>query len=152
AGADSRARGRCADGRARSHRGTDERRERQRCRLLLPHARESRRAPEGSRMHLAVELRNASFAYGHGSPVLRDVDLRIQQGEFVAIAGPNGGGKTTLIRLILGLERPASGEALLFGEPAGSFSRRHTLGYLAQRNRLGTEGPATGRAGSSPAG
>jgi zinc transport system ATP-binding protein len=94
---------------------------------------------------LAVELRNASFAYGHGSPVLRDVDLRIQQGEFVAIAGPNGGGKTTLIRLILGLERPASGEALLFGEPAGSFSRRHTLGYLAQRTRLGTEAPATVR-------
>jgi zinc transport system ATP-binding protein len=98
-------------------------------------------------MHLApaVELRNVSFAYGHGSPVLREVDLRVQQGEFVAIAGPNGGGKTTLIRLILGLERPASGEALLFGEPAGNFSRRHTLGYLAQRTRLGTEAPATVR-------
>ena len=98
-------------------------------------------------MHVApaVELRNVSFAYGHGAPVLRDVDLRIQQGEFVAIAGPNGGGKTTLIRLILGLERPTSGEALLFGEPAGSFSRRHTLGYLAQRTRLGTEAPATVR-------
>jgi zinc transport system ATP-binding protein len=93
----------------------------------------------------AVELRNVSFAYGHGPPVLREVDLRIQQGEFVAIAGPNGGGKTTLIRLILGLERPASGEALLFGESAGSFSRRHTLGYLAQRTRLGTEAPATVR-------
>ena len=96
-------------------------------------------------MQLAVELRNAAFAYGHGPPVLREVDLRIQQGEFVAIAGPNGGGKTTLIRLILGLERPASGDALLFGEPAGSFSRRHTLGYLAQRTRLGTEAPATVR-------
>jgi zinc transport system ATP-binding protein len=98
-------------------------------------------------MHVApaVELRNVSFAYGHGSPVLREVDLRIQQSEFVAIAGPNGGGKTTLIRLILGLERPTSGEASLFGESAGSFSRRHTLGYLAQRTRLGTEAPATVR-------
>ena len=96
-------------------------------------------------MQLAVELRNAAFAYGHGPPVLREVDLRIQQGEFVAIAGPNGGGKTTLIRLILGLERPETGEALLFGEAAGSFSRRHTLGYLAQRTRLGTEAPATVR-------
>ncbi|HEX7309601.1 MAG TPA: ATP-binding cassette domain-containing protein, partial [Gaiellaceae bacterium] len=64
-------------------------------------------------MQLAVELRNASFAYGHGPPVLRDVDLRIEQGEFVAVAGPNGGGKTTLVRLLLGLERPLSGEALL---------------------------------------
>jgi zinc transport system ATP-binding protein len=98
-------------------------------------------------MHVApaVELRNVSFAYGHGPPVLGEVDLRIQQGEFVAIAGPNGGGKTTLIRLILGLEWPASGEALLFGESAGSFCRRHTLGYLAQRTRLGTEAPATVR-------
>jgi zinc transport system ATP-binding protein len=98
-------------------------------------------------MHVApaVELRNVLFAYGHGAPVLRDVDLRIQQGAFVAVAGPNGGGKTTLIRLALGLERPVSGEALLFGEPADDFSRRHTLGYLAQRTRLGTEAPATVR-------
>jgi zinc transport system ATP-binding protein len=96
-------------------------------------------------MQLAVELRNVSFAYGHSAPVLRDVDLRIQQGEFVAVAGPNGGGKTTLIRLALGLEHPLSGEALLFGERADDFSRRHTLGYLAQRTRLGTEAPATVR-------
>ena len=96
-------------------------------------------------MQLAVELRNVSFAYGHSPPVLRDVDLRIQRGEFVAVAGPNGGGKTTLIRLVLGLERPLSGEALLFGERADDFSRRHTLGYLAQRTRLGTEAPATVR-------
>ena len=93
----------------------------------------------------AVELRNVTFAYGHGPPVLRDVELSIPQGAFVAVAGPNGGGKTTLIRLALGLERPVSGEALLFGEPADDFSRRHTLGYLAQRTRLGTEAPATVR-------
>jgi zinc transport system ATP-binding protein len=93
----------------------------------------------------AVELRSVSFAYGHATPALRDVGLRIEQGEFVAIAGPNGGGKTTLIRLVLGLERPLTGEVLLFGEQAESYSRRHTLGYLAQRSRLGTEAPATVR-------
>lgn len=93
----------------------------------------------------AVELRQVSFAYGHGAPVLRDVDLRIAQGEFVAIAGPNGGGKTTLVRLALGLERPLAGQALLFGEPVESFGQRHTLGYLAQRSKLGTDGPATVR-------
>jgi zinc transport system ATP-binding protein len=93
----------------------------------------------------AVELRDVSFAYVNGPPTLRDVDLRIEQGEFVAIAGPNGGGKTTLIRLILGLEHPLTGQVLLFGERAESFSRRHTLGYLAQRSRLGTEAPATVR-------
>jgi zinc transport system ATP-binding protein len=91
----------------------------------------------------AVELEAASFAYGPGPTVLRAVDLRIQPGELVAVAGPNGGGKTTLIRLTLGLERPVSGRARLFGEPAHTFSRRHTLGYLAQRTKLGTDAPAT---------
>jgi zinc transport system ATP-binding protein len=91
----------------------------------------------------AVELDEVSFAYGHGPTVLRAVDLRIDPGEFVAVAGPNGGGKTTLIRLALGLERPVSGSARLFGEPAHAFSRRRTLGYLAQRSKLGTDAPAT---------
>jgi zinc transport system ATP-binding protein len=93
----------------------------------------------------AVELRQVSFAYGAGPTVLSDVDLRIERGEFVAIAGPNGGGKTTLVRLALGLERPLAGRVLLFGEPAESFTGRRTLGYLAQRTRLGTEAPATVR-------
>jgi zinc transport system ATP-binding protein len=85
------------------------------------------------------------FGYDPGRPVLTDVDLAIGAGEFVAIAGPNGGGKTTLLRLVLGLERPASGEVKLFGEPAHRFSRRATIAYLAQRSRLGVEAPATVR-------
>jgi zinc transport system ATP-binding protein len=86
-----------------------------------------------------------TFAYAPGATVLRDVDLLVEQGEFVGIAGPNGGGKTTLIRLMLGLERPLAGRAMLFGEPAHAFSRRRTLGYLAQRSKLGTDAPATVR-------
>ena len=96
-------------------------------------------------MPLALELRNLSFAYDGGNPVLSDVDLRVDRGEFVAVAGPNGGGKTTLLRVALGLERPTHGEALLFGEPATSFSRRSELGYLAQRSQLGVDAPATVR-------
>jgi zinc transport system ATP-binding protein len=91
----------------------------------------------------AVELDDVSFAYAAGPTVLRAVNLRVDPGEFVAVAGPNGGGKTTLIRLALGLERPPSGTVRLFGEPAHAFSRRHTLGYLAQRSKLGTDAPAT---------
>jgi zinc transport system ATP-binding protein len=96
-------------------------------------------------MPLAVELSGVAFAYGHGPPVLHDVDLSVETGEFVAIAGPNGGGKTTLVRVALGLERPSAGAARLFGEPAHAFSRRSRLAYLAQRTHLGTEAPATVR-------
>jgi zinc transport system ATP-binding protein len=92
-----------------------------------------------------IEFDHVDFGYAPGQLVLRDVDLTIEAGEFVAIAGPNGGGKTTLMRLALGLERPASGEALLFGEPATRFSGRSTLGYLAQRSQLGVDAPATVR-------
>ncbi len=96
-------------------------------------------------MPLAVELRDADFSYRHGQPVLRDVDLSVESGEFLAIAGPNGGGKTTLIRLILGLYRPTRGVARLFGEPAHRFSRRAELGYVAQRAQVGGETAATVR-------
>lgn len=96
-------------------------------------------------MPVAVELRDVSFAYPGGMPVLERVDLVIEEGEFVAVAGPNGGGKTTLIRIALGLERPRRGEALLFGQPAQSFTARRRLGYLAQRTTLGIDAPATVR-------
>ena len=96
-------------------------------------------------MPLAVETRSLSFAYGQGPPVVTGVDLAIEPGEFVAIAGPNGGGKTTLLRLVLGIERPSGGQALLFGETAQRFSRRETIGYLAQRAQLAVSAPATVR-------
>ena len=96
-------------------------------------------------MPLAVELRNVDFAYLGGPPVLRDVDLAVEPGEFVAVAGPNGGGKTTLLRLSLGLERPARGEVRLFGEQADRYRDRARLGYLAQRAQLGVQAPATVR-------
>ncbi len=93
----------------------------------------------------AVDLDGVAFGYRPGQRVLEDVSLRISQGEFVAIAGPNGGGKTTLLRVVLGLERPSGGRALLFGEPAHRFSERRLLGYLAQRSELGGDAPATVR-------
>ena len=105
-------------------------------------------------MPLAVELDGVAFAYPNGPPVLREVDLAVAAGEFLAIAGPNGGGKTTLLRLALGLERPTRGAVRLFGEPADRFRNRARLGYLAQRAQLGVQAPATVRevvaAGRSP--
>jgi zinc transport system ATP-binding protein len=96
-------------------------------------------------MPLAVELRHVCFAYPGGPEILHDVDLEVEAGEFVALAGPNGGGKTTLLRVAVGLEQPARGEALLFGEPPGQVTRRGRIGYLAQRAQLGIDAPATVR-------
>jgi zinc transport system ATP-binding protein len=94
---------------------------------------------------LAVELTGVSFGYRPGQRVLEDVDLALGEREFIAVAGPNGGGKTTLMRIVLGLERPAEGSALLYGEPAHRFSGRQALGYLAQRSQVGGDAPATVR-------
>jgi len=87
-------------------------------------------------MPLALRLENVSFSYGNGPLVLRDVDLTIERGEFVAIAGPNGGGKTTLLRLVLGLQQPSSGRVEVF------TARR---GYLAQRAQATIDAPLTVR-------
>ena len=87
-------------------------------------------------MSLALRLEKVTFAYGHGPPVLRDVDLEVERGEFVAIAGPNGGGKTTLVRLVVGLEQPTSGRVELMVRK---------VGYLPQRTQAGIDAPVTVR-------
>jgi zinc transport system ATP-binding protein len=94
-------------------------------------------------MPLAVELDNVSFGYDPRRPVLDDVTLAIPEGQFVAIAGPNGGGKTTLLRAIVSLNRPQSGTVRVFGEPVGVAARRGLVAYLPQRAQLGIEAPAT---------
>jgi zinc transport system ATP-binding protein len=85
---------------------------------------------------LALRLEQVAFAYGHAPPVLRDVDLEVERGEFVAIAGPNGGGKTTLVRLVVGLEQPTSGRVELMVRK---------VGYLPQRTQAGIDAPVTVR-------
>lgn len=61
-----------------------------------------------------VEFDNVDFSY-HRSPVLRNVSFKIHRGEFVGLIGPNGGGKTTLLKLILGFLKPTKGAVNLFG-------------------------------------
>jgi zinc transport system ATP-binding protein len=92
----------------------------------------------------ALELDGVSFAYRGGPPALEDVSLTVEQGAFLGIAGPNGGGKTTLLRLALGLERPGSGRVRVFGLPPG-VSGAPRVAYLAQRAQLGSGTPVTVR-------
>jgi zinc transport system ATP-binding protein len=92
----------------------------------------------------AVELERVSFAYRGGPPALEDVSLRVEQGEFLGIAGPNGGGKTTLLRLALGLERPVSGTIRVFGLTPGARAAPR-VAYVAQRAQLASGTPVTVR-------
>jgi ATP-binding cassette subfamily B protein RaxB len=72
-----------------------------------------------------IELRNVCFRYAESEPfVLRDIDLTIAPGEFVTIMGPSGGGKTTLMKIMLGLLEPTSGEVLVDGTPLSAMGAR----------------------------
>ena len=75
-----------------------------------------------------LSIRGLSAAYD-GRTVLHDVDLEVYEHDFLGIIGPNGGGKTTLIKCILGLLRPTGGEIIKYHEPL-------TTGYLPQYNSI----------------
>ena len=77
----------------------------------------------------AVELNGVSFSYG-GPPALEDITLRVPAGEFLGIVGPNAGGKSTLLKLLLGLLEPQAGRIRMFGQ-APRAARRH-IGYVPQ--------------------
>ena len=76
-----------------------------------------------------VEMADVSFSFGEET-VLKDVSLTVNAGDFVGIIGPNGGGKTTLLRLALGVLRPAGGSVRLLGGPPEKTRIR--AGYIPQ--------------------
>jgi len=79
----------------------------------------------------AVCLHHVSFCYpGSDFPAVEKVNLDVEPGEILCFVGPNGGGKTTLLRLIMGDLRPTSGEVKLFGKSPAKF--RDRLGYVPQ--------------------
>ena len=87
-----------------------------------------------------TSARGLSFRYGSGDPLVLDgVDLDIEPGSFVALTGPSGGGKTTLLKLMLGLYAPTAGDIFLDGSPATRSSwpawRRH-VGVVSQEDQL----------------
>jgi zinc transport system ATP-binding protein len=87
-----------------------------------------------------IILNNIAFAYKQRN-ILENVNLKIKQGEFASIVGPNGGGKTTLLKLILGLLKPDIGTIQIFGkDPELS---RHKIGYMPQYAHLDMNFPAS---------
>lgn len=87
-----------------------------------------------------ISLRDVAFSYG-GEPVLEDVSFSIDDREAVCIVGPNGGGKTTLVRLILGLLSPDRGEIRVFGQPPQRARLR--AGYMPQHVQHDAQFPVT---------
>ncbi|MCG6861579.1 MAG: ABC transporter ATP-binding protein [Chromatiaceae bacterium] len=76
-----------------------------------------------------IEVRELSFSYG-AAAVLEGVSLEVEAGEFLGVVGPNAGGKSTLLKLILGLLDPQSGRILLLGQRPHEATRR--IGYVPQ--------------------
>ncbi|MDD2789615.1 MAG: metal ABC transporter ATP-binding protein [Sulfurimonas sp.] len=81
------------------------------------------------------DVKNLSFGV-RGQKILSHISLEIFNGEYIAIIGPNGGGKTTLIRMLLGLESPSEGTIKLFGKKLSNFKAWHKVGYVPQRASL----------------
>lgn len=72
-----------------------------------------------------IELRGVAFRYADGEPlIISGQNLTIEAGEYVTIAGPSGGGKTTLLKILLGLLEPTSGEVLVDGVPLSTYGAR----------------------------
>jgi zinc transport system ATP-binding protein len=88
----------------------------------------------------AILIKDMWFSYD-GYTVLEDVNLAIPKGDFVSVVGPNGGGKTTLLKLILGLLRPFRGEIRVFG--LLPEAARPRIGYMPQHAQLDPQFPAT---------
>ena len=84
-------------------------------------------------MKLALEITNLNVYFGEDC-ALEDISLNVEEKEFLGIIGPNGGGKTTLLKAILGLVQPRSGTIRIFGE-TGDAARRN-IGYVPQFSRF----------------
>lgn len=78
-----------------------------------------------------IELSNVSFSYGE-EVVIQNVSLQVHKGDYLGIIGPNGGGKSTLLKLMLGLLSPTKGEVCLYQTPIKKFRAWSRIGYVSQ--------------------
>ncbi len=88
----------------------------------------------------AIEIHDLSFSYGE-VPVLERIELVVPEGEFLGIVGPNAGGKSTLLKLILGLLEPQRGEIRVLGRPPRQA--RRLMGYVPQYPAFSRDFPVT---------
>jgi ABC-2 type transport system ATP-binding protein len=109
----------------------------------MPTATTTAHSPGGKSAaeQVVVETRNLSKVYRdfwgrQKVRALKALDLEVRRGEIFGLLGPNGSGKTTTIKLLLGLLFPTSGEALVFGKPATDVTKNERIGYLPEESYL----------------
>ncbi|SKA79639.1 zinc transport system ATP-binding protein [Thiothrix eikelboomii] len=91
-------------------------------------------------MNKVIELEKVSFSYGL-VPVLQAIDFSVKEGEFLGIVGPNAGGKSTLLKLILGLLKPQTGNITVLGKKP--TQQRTQIGYVPQYPGFARDFPIT---------
>lgn len=89
---------------------------------------------------LAIEITRLEFYHG-GLPILSNANLSVTPGEFIGLFGPNGGGKTTLLKLIMGFLKPHIGQIRIFGD--SEEMSRGRIGYVPQIHRTDPDFPIT---------
>lgn len=90
-----------------------------------------------------IRLENVYFSYGD-KQVLKNINFSIERGMFMGLVGPNGGGKTTLIKIILGLIKPDEGSVYLLDKPIDTFKDWNRIGFVSQKANTFNRGfPAT---------
>lgn len=90
----------------------------------------------------AIEIKDLTVILS-SREILHDINLSLDEGRFLGIVGPNGGGKTTLLRVIIGFIKPFSGTVLTFGRNAAEVSGNGIFGYMPQHLNVDSDFPAT---------
>jgi len=94
-------------------------------------------------MSTAIAIENLSISV-KGKEILKNINFSLEAGRFLGIVGPNGGGKTTLVKIILGILKPSSGRVRVFGEsPESLLTGDPVFGYLPQHQNIDPNFPAT---------
>lgn len=98
---------------------------------------------EGEKVAKLVELKEVTFGYDE-QIVLKNISLEVYKGDYLGIIGPNGSAKSTLLKLILGIEKPLKGTIRLFDDEIHKFKQWNKIGYVSQKaNSFNKSFPAT---------
>ena len=87
-----------------------------------------------------IEIKNLNFGYKKNFKILENVNIRIKENQLITVVGPNGGGKTTLLKLIAGLLKHDSGQIIIDGKPHYKYS---SIGYIPQQSQFDNKFPIT---------